>query len=1131
MISEKDKLITSYLSFRGLQKQHIDSFNYFIEQRLEQIVKSPLNQRITCESDSSFLLEYLSIRVENPTFTSSWDKYSLKSLLYPHECRLNDQTYAGDIYVNVRIHMKGREPIEEKDVLIGRMPIMLGSKKCNLSGKTEAEIFQYGECPYDPKGYFIIEGNEKVILILEQVVDNRIIVDVDNKTDQYVSTVQSYQLETKSKASIILKKNKFYVKSSSFKDAPLFIVFKALGIVNDKEIIELIGTEPSIVEKLLMSFQDSSDEKIKTQLDALQYIGKLITSKFGGQSSNLADQAREKLAQVFLAHVNCKKYDFYPKAIYLGQMVRRLILAMEDKRFVDDKDYYGNKRMRCAGNLLELLFEDLFKGLNSTISSILKKELGKANCKFTPKDVTMKMKEFGVDITKGLNRAIKTGKWTIQRFHMDRQGVTQLLARISYTSALGMLTKMRSQVQKTLKVSGPRALVGSQFGMICPADTPDGEDCGLVKTLALLTHITQEDIQDSVYKIILSMGVEDICHFKPSEFHKNYIVYLNGIIVGMHARPQEFVDQLRILRRRGKINEFVSIHKDDLRKVVNISGDSGRLVRPLILVKDGKPQLIQIDMIDFKQNDAKTVFSSFVKNGKIEYLDVNESDNAFIALTINDVTMETTHLEIDQMTILSCVTGLVPFPHHNQSARNTFQCQMGKQSLGIIGMNTQIRCDTQLYQLIYPQTPLVRTVSMEAVNQHRLPAGHNAQVAVMSYSCYDIEDALIMNKSSLDRGFGRTAVYKKSVTECEINQRNKESRFNERIDEPPTKTHNTKKKFIKKYHALDNDGITKVGAQLHHGDIYVNKKTPQVPDNPQTENIQIADTPSVFKEKWPYTVDRVLIINNTNDGTEKIKTIKTIFRQIRRPEFGDKFSSRHGQKGVVGLIVNQEDMPFNERGWCPDLIMNPHGYPSRMTIAKLMELLCGKLGALEGKFKYGTAFGGENVLQVGEELLKRGFHYQGKDCLISGITGEYMECYVYQGPIFYQRLKHMVIDKIHARAKGPMEKLTRQPVEGRAKDGGQRIGEMERDCFLAYGASNLLIERLLISSDPFNVYVCEICGMFKSDSVCRGCNTDKVYQIRLPYCCKLLFQELLAMNIKPKLQLVPSHERQEYTMN
>lgn len=251
---------------------------------------------------------------------------------------------------------------------------------------------------------------------------------------------------------------------------------------------------------------------------------------------------------------------------------------------------------------------------------------------------------------------------------------------------------------------------------------------------------------------------------------------------------------------------------------------------------------------------------------------------------------------------------------------------------------------------------------------------------------------------------------------------------------------------------------------------------------------------------------------------------------MRRPELGDKFSSRHGQKGVIGIIVNQEDMPFSETGWCPDLIMNPHGYPSRMTVGKLIELMCGKLGSLEGSFKYGTAFAGEKVDQVSAELVKRGFNFQGKDCLISGITGEYMECYVFQGPIFYQRLKHMVADKIHARGRGPYQTLTRQPVEGRARDGGQRLGEMERDCLLAYGASNLLLERLLISSDLFHVHVCGKCGLFKAEAYCESCNTKDVHKVRLPYACKLLFQELLAMNIKPRIDLVPLHERQEYTI-
>ena len=289
--------------------------------------------------------------------------------------------------------------------------------------------------------------------------------------------------------------------------------------------------------------------------------------------------------------------------------------------------------------------------------------------------------------------------------------------------------------------------------------------------------------------------------------------------------------------------------------------------------------------------------------------------------------------------------------------------------------------------------------------------------------------------------------------------------------------------------------------------------------NPRQQDYR--ETPTVYKGPIPSYVEKVMVSSNADE----MYLIKMLLRQTRRPELGDKFSSRHGQKGVTGLIVQQEDMPFNDSGICPDMIMNPHGFPSRMTVGKLMELLGGKAGVLEGKFHYGTAFGGSKVEDICDELVKNGYNYQGKDILTSGITGEPLEAYIYHGPVYYQKLKHMVVDKMHGRARGPRALLTRQPTEGRSREGGLRLGEMERDCLIAYGASMLLVERLMISSDAFDVDVCNKCGLLGYKGWCHNCqSSSSVSSIQIPYACKLLFQELQAMNIVPRLKLEKSYE-------
>lgn len=509
-------------------------------------------------------------------------------------------------------------------------------------------------------------------------------------------------------------------------------------------------------------------------------------------------------------------------------------------------------------------------------------------------------------------------------------------------------------------------------------------------------------------------------------------------------------------------------------------------------------------------------FDKFLEEGLIEYLDVNEENDSLIAVYEKDIEMETTHLEIEPYTLLGVCAGLIPYPHHNQSPRNTYQCAMGKQAMGTIGYNQKNRMDTLMYNLVYPQQPIVKTKTIDLINFDKLPAGQNAIVAVMSFSGYDIEDAIILNKASLDRGFGRCLVYRTS--KCTVKRYANGSY--DRVLGP--KVDAETKKPIWKHLPLDADGIAAPGSIIENRQVLVNKSmpamsnalTPESAVNLQEDNYR--EVPIVHKGILPSHVEKVMVSSNN----EEAFLIKLLLRQTRRPEVGDKFSSRHGQKGVVGLIVNQEDMPFNDEGICPDLIMNPHGFPSRMTVGKMIELLAGKAGVLTGNLKYGTAFGGDKVKDISEDLIKCGYNYLGKDCMTSGQTGELLQAYIFSGPIYYQKLKHMVVDKIHARARGPRTVLTRQPTEGRARDGGLRLGEMERDCLIGYGASMLLQERLMLSSDAFDVDICSKCGLLGYSGRCKSCDSScHIASVRVPYAFKLLFQELQSMNIVPRLKL------------
>jgi DNA-directed RNA polymerase III subunit RPC2 len=688
-LKDKWRLLPHFLKLRSLLRQHIDSFDHFVNVELKQIVQSPSACEIRSDHDPKFYLRYTDCWVGEPSVQE--DSYT-SSTVTPFQCRLRDCSYSAPLYVNVR-YTRGRQHIVKRNVLIGRMPIMLRSTKCVLRDKTEAQLQAMKECPYDPGGYFVIKGVEKVILIQEQLSKNRVILEDDGK-GIVTASITSSTHERKSKAYILVRHGRVYLKNNTLgDDIPIAIVLKAMGVESDLEMVQLVGSEDHLLNSLALSLEEPARLGIYTQTQALRYIGTKIRGRvnthhhasFGGPNASSSsfhrkpqlpeDEARDVLANVVLSHVPVDKYNFRTKAIFIGHITRRVLLVKMGKLPLDDKDYYGNKRLELAGNLLSLLFEDLFKIFNKDLKRQADMVLQKPN-RAQAFDVVKSIRPD--TITNGMINAIATGNWVLKRFRMDRAGVTQVLSRLSYMSALGMMTRINSQFEKTRKVSGPRSLQPSQWGMLCPADTPEGEACGLVKNLALLGHITtDEDDTGPIERLCRDLGVEDVHRMTGHEINSTQasLVFLNGIILGAHTQPHRFVAHLREMRRRGLgAGEFVSVYFHPEQRAVHIATDGGRVCRPLILVDPatGLPKLKQrhLEALALGTMDIQDL----LREGVVEYVDCNEENNTLIAVTENDLAVtlhlaerhpekkrkQYTHLEVDPFSILGVVGGIIP---------------------------------------------------------------------------------------------------------------------------------------------------------------------------------------------------------------------------------------------------------------------------------------------------------------------------------------------------------------------------------------------------------------------------------------------------------------------------------------
>ena len=1106
-------LLKAFFKEKGLVRQHLDSYNEFIDHGLQEVIDEVGEIPIevpecpyTVKLGQVWIIDPQT-RISGPYVT---EVDGTKHEIYPIEARLRNLTYAAPIALEMTPVVDGREQDTEL-VFIGNIPVMLKSKLCFLSQLSREELIAVGEDPDDSGGYFIVNGSERVIVAMEDLAPNRIIVDIDEKGATPVYQAKLFSTTVGFRARIELKMKSdgaLYVTMPGVPtEVPFVIVMRALGLESDKEIAEAVSLDEEIQSELEPSFEKAVG--VDTVKDAIIYIGNRVAH--GQVEEYRIQKAEVAIDKNFLPHLGRTSQTRREKAIFLGEMACRVIELKLGRRKPDDKDHFKNKRLRLAGPLLADLFRVAFRNLVRDI----KYQLERIGVKGPVITVSAAVRP-GI-ITERLQHALATGNWG-----RGRVGVTQLLDRTNYLSTLSHLRRLQSPLSRSQPNFEARDLHSTHWGRLCPNETPEGSNCGLVKNLALSASISVGVNPEKIKQVLFSMGVTPV--YEANETLKRYgaKVFVDGTIIGYCATPEKVVKEFRQRRRMGEISTEVNIayfsKEHGEREEIYVNCDEGRVRRPLIIVENGVPKL-QPEHIE-RIARGEWSWEDLVKNGIIEYLDAEEEENAYVAISAEELTPEHTHLEIATHTILGICASTIPYAEHNQSPRNSYQAAMAKQALGIFATNFPLRVDSRAHILHYPQTPLVETALMEVMGYNLRPSGQNCIVAVLSYEGYNMEDALIFNKASIERGLGRSTFYRIYEAECRQYMGGLKDKFV--IPEPGIRGFRGEQY----YRLLEPDGIISLEAQVAGGDVLIGRTSPprflEEYKEFEVKGPSMRDTSVDMRPSETGIVDAVFI---TESG-EGSKLVKVRVRDQRIPELGDKFASRHGQKGVIGLIVPQEDIPFTEDGIVPDIIINPHAIPSRMTIGQFIESIAGKVAAMRGKPVDGTPFSNEKAEDLRKALIKLGFSHTGKEVFYNGVTGEKFVADVFVGIVYYQKLHHMVADKIHARARGQVQMLTRQPTEGRARGGGLRFGEMERDCLIGHGAAMLLRDRLLEESDKYTLYVCENCGYIayydlkQRKYVCRLCEDKaKISPVIISYAFKLLLQELMSLCIAPKLKL------------
>lgn len=1032
----------SYFDSHTFTEHQLESYNIFMQEKLPSIITS--SELEYTKDNTNYIITFDNVYTKKPEWT---EPSGIVRKLMPQDCRIRNLSYNCRVYTDItRYALDGENKIVETktfpSVFIGAMPCMFMSKWCNFWGKTDEKILKSGECVQDKGGYFIINGSERVLMSQDRMAHNEIFVfECKGKdtikiplpgSDKNRSLPCAWSAEVRSYSPICepnitttyvklssqqLDKGedqRLYVETTGLKaPVPWPVIFMALGVTDRAEMISYVCSESD--EQMIKLLEPSLEcFPITNQEEALKYLSEL------GQPNVLTEKLFQNVTEIHM------------KRCYLGHMTFQLLSTVLDRRKQDDRDHYGKKRVETAGNLINNLFKSVWKRVLREVKSHLEKKRSSDLAQV-----------FYSRFSNYIRQPFATGNWTATKGtgKAAKAGISQILNRHNYVSTISNLRRVVTPNDKNSKVIKPRHLHASQWMKMCPSETPEGQTTGLIKNLAMMTSISTGSGDEQIINWLemrpqLATTVNNMPNFKPSEIQDKTKIFVNGTWVGITEQAEELVENLRALRRQGKImyQSSISLTKEGLR----VYTDEGRVLTPFFIVKQGKlPELPE-----------KFCWSDLVEGGIIEYLDPSEMETLYIAdepWTLNE---DHTHAVVHPAFMLGISASTNPFSNHTQAPRVCYQSAMSKQALGVFSNNFLHRYDTSAHVLCYPQVPIVDTKTMGMVGSHELPSGQNLIVAVMS-AAYNQEDSVIVNQRAIDNGALRSINYSTYSESCR--------RKGNTIDEIKRPEKNVKETRMTGYEKLDIDGIAKEGTPLCKRDIVISKVT-QTPTiikdiseviktNGMEENSVVESFLDGDPEKKMFSVyngsavvDRsVLTINE-----DSFRTVKVRVRQMRVPQIGDKVASRSAQKGIIGMIVPPENMIFSKAtGMNPDLVMNPNAFPSRMTISQTLETILSKACTLRGEYGDCTPFepefkwgleehkveslvdGANGRKIIAEELKKWGFDECGDEVMINGMTGEEMPCKIFMGPTFYQRLKHMVNDKIHCLAEGTEVLTTR----------------------------------------------------------------------------------------------------------